>query len=302
MNYKRRDFIKAGSNLAAGMLIIPGISCNTNKTSQSTTDGSAPATTEKPIEQFGLQLYTLREDFPKDPKGVLRQVASYGYKQIESFEGPKGMFWGMSNKEFKSYLDELGMTIVASHCNWMKDLDKKAAEASEIGMKYLIAPWIGPQKTVDDYKKRAEEFNKAGEVCRSAGVKFAYHNHDYSFVLTEGQYGQDVLMTNTDPSLVEYEMDIYWVVTAGQDPTIWLKKYPNRFTLSHVKDREKNAEMTNKNASVVVGTGSIDWPTVLKEAKKQGMEYFIVEQEKYEGTTPLKAVEADAAYMKSLKI
>lgn len=304
MNYKRREFLKLGSNIAAAMVFAP-LACNQSANDKKTvtdTVGKTGTETGKDIDRFGLQLYTLRADFPKDPKGVLKQVAGFGYKQVESFEGPKGIFWGMTNKEFKEYLDDLDMKIVSSHCDINKDLEKKAAEAAAIDMKYLICPYLGAQKTLDDYKKKAELFNQCGETCKKAGIRFAYHNHDYSFVQLDGQFPQDVIMNNTDPSIVDYEMDIYWVVTAGQDPITWLKKYPNRFTLSHVKDRKKGAAATDKDASVIVGQGSIDWPVVLKEAEKQGMKYYIVEQERYDNTTPLAAVEADAAYMKKLKI
>ena len=296
MKTKRRDFIRLSAQSAAALILAQACKMMPKKTDEQTTTGGVS------IGDFGIQLYTLRDDFPKDPRGVLRKVSEYGYKQVESFEGPQGMFWGMGHTGFKSYLDELGMTIVSSHCDINKDFERKAGEAAAIGMKYLICPWLGPQKTLDEYRQKAALFNQCGETCKKAGIRFAYHNHDYSFVPLEGQMPQDVLMQNTDPSLVDYQMDIYWVVTAGQDPIVWLKKYPNRFTLSHVKDREKNTPLTEKNASTIVGTGSINWPVVLKEAKAQGMKYFIVEQEKYTGTTPLEAVRADAIYMKDLKI
>jgi len=294
MSMKRRDFLKFG---AAGTGLAFGSIAGNSLFSSLLQEEEA-----KKIKKFGLQLYTLRSDFPKDPKGVLKQVAGFGYKQVESFEGPKGIFWGMTNKEFKEYLDDLDMKIVSSHCDINKDLEKKAAEAAAIDMKYLICPYLGAQKTLDDYKKKAELFNQCGETCKKAGIRFAYHNHDYSFVQLDGQFPQDVMMMNTDSSLVDYEMDIYWVVTAGQDPIVWLKKYPNRFTLSHVKDRKKDAKPADKDASVIVGQGSIDFPRILKEARKQGMQYYIVEQERYDNTTPLAAVEADAVYMKALKI
>ena len=284
---KRKEFLKMSGGLA-----LAGLATNN---AWSMLDDEA-----KKLKAFGLQLWTLRDDLPKDPKGVLKQVASFGYKQIESFEGPKGMFWGMTHKEFKSYMDELGMKMIASHCAIDKDFEKKAAEAAEIGMKYLICPWKGPQKDIDAFKKFADEFNQKGGVCKKNGIRFAYHNHDYSFAVLDGQMGQDVMMKNTDPSLVDFEMDMYWVATAGQDIEAWLKKYPNRFRLCHVKDRTKNTN--EKDASCVLGQGSINYPKILKTARKSGVEYFIVEQEKYEGITPLKAVEADAYYMKGLSL
>ena len=289
MNYKRREFLKMGGNLAAGLAIIPigsKFMFNSNRGNR------------KAKSLYGLQLYSLREDMPKDPKGVLKQVATFGYKQVEGFEGPMGIYWGMSNTEFKKYMDDLGMNFLATHCNIDKDFEKKAAEAAEIGMKYLICPSRGGRKTVDDFKKVAEDFNAKGEICRKNGIRFAYHNHEYGFKEIDGQFPQDIMMKNTDPALVDYEMDIYWVITGGQDPIAWLKKYPNRFRLGHVKDRIKGA--TERGASCVLGTGSIDYPKLIKDAKAAGMEYFIVEQERYDNTTPLEAAKADALYMEKL--
>ena len=307
MDFKRRQFLKMSGNLAALLALGPvacKLSSNDQKESKEDTTAANAGTVAAgtALAAFGLQLYTLRDDLPKDPKGVLKQVASFGYKQIESFEGKDGMFWGMSNTDFKKYMDDLGMVIVSSHCDINKDFEKKAADAAAIGMKYLICPWLGPQKKIDDFKKAADEFNKRGEICKKNGIRFAYHNHAYSFEPVDGQLGQDVMMNNTDPDLVDYEMDIYWVAAAGQDPEAWLKKYKNRFRLCHVKDRAKGATPADHDASVDLGTGSLDYSRLLKTASENGMEYYIVEQEKYEGTTPLKSVEANAAYMKNLKI
>lgn len=254
------------------------------------------------LKKFGIQLYTLRDVVPKDPKGVLKQLASFGYTQIESYEGQQGMFWGMSNTEFKKYLDDLGMSIVSSHCDMNKDFEKKAAEAAAIGMKYLICPWLGPQKSLDDYKRHADEFNKRGEICKKNGIRFAYHNHDYSFKPMNGQLPQDVMMNATDASLVDYELDMYWVVAAGEDIENWVKKYPKRFRLCHVKDRSKTPGPDNGKNSVDLGTGSIDWSKILNTAKANGMEYFIVEQEAYPNGTSLEASKVNAEYMKGLKI
>jgi sugar phosphate isomerase/epimerase len=286
---KRNEFLKLSGGLAlAGLASKSGF--------------ASLSFGEKNLKNFGIQLWSVRDDLGKDPKGVLKQLSSYGYKQIESFEGGKGIFWGMSNTEFKSYMNELGMKIISSHCDISKDFEKKAADAAAIGMKYLICPYKGPQKDLDAFKKFADEFNQKGEICKKNGIRFAYHNHDYSFVNMNGEMGQDVMMKNTDPKLVDFELDMYWVVAAGQDIETWLNRYPKRFRLCHVKDRKKDAPLTEKDASVVVGTGSIDYPKILKTAKKQGMEYYIVEQEKWEGTTPMQAAQADAVYMKTLSI
>ena len=286
---KRKEFLKLSGGLAlAGLASKSGFASLAGETAK--------------LKNFGIQLWSVRDDLAKDPKEVLKQLASYGYKQIESFEGSKGIFWGMTNTEFKAEMDNLGMKIIASHCDINKDFEKKAADAAAIGMKYLICPHKGAQKDLDAFKKFADEFNQKGEICKKNGIRFAYHNHDYSFATMNGEMGQDVMMKNTDASLVDFELDMYWVVAAGQDIETWLKKYPKRFRLCHVKDRKKNAPLTEKDASVVVGTGSIDYPKILKTAKKLGMEYYIVEQEKWEGTTPMQAAQADAMYMKTLSI
>jgi sugar phosphate isomerase/epimerase len=285
---KRNEFLKLSGLALAGLASASGLP-------------GCTASDEK-LKEFGIQLWSVRDDLAKDPKSVLKQLSSYGYKQIESFEGEKGMFWGMSNTEFKSYMDELGMKIVSSHCDINNDFEKKAADAAAIGIKYLICPYKGPQENLDAFKKFADEFNQKGEICKKNGIRFAYHNHDYSFVVMNGEMGQDVMMKNTDPNLVDFELDMYWVVAAGQDIETWLKKYPKRFRLGHVKDRKKDATAADKDASTDLGTGSIDYTNILKTAKKEGMEYFIVEQERWDGTTPLQAAAADAKYMKSLSI
>ena len=289
MKQQRREFLKWTGSLVTGAALGPlTSSCLMDKE------------TDDRIETFGIQLYSVRDDMPKDPKGILKQIASFGYKQVESYEGPSGMFWGMSNKDFKKTMDDLGMTIVSSHCDITKDFEKKVNEAAAIGMKYLIYNWPSKHETMDEFKKKAEIFNTCGETCRKAGIRFANHNYDQSFIQIDGEIPMDVLMKNTDPLLVDYQMDIYWVIFGGADPIQWLKKYPNRFRLCHIKDRIKGA--TVRDASCNLGSGSIDFIPILKAAKQNGMQYYIAEQERYDGTTPMKAVEADAGYMKKLKI
>lgn len=296
-NYKRRSFIKT----AAAGIAITAISGRIIAS-----PSSLKANNSGNLNAFGLQLYTLRDIMASDPKGILKQVADMGYKQIEGYEGSKmGIYWGMSNTEFKKYMDDLGMQIVSTHCNINKVFEKKADEAAAIGMKYLICPSLGNEGAMDQdaWKKAADLFNVKGAVCKKAGLGFAYHNHDASFKENTTAFtGQQVLMDNTDPSLVDYEMDIYWVVTGGADPIQWLDKYPNRFKLCHIKDREKGASLSEREASVDVGTGSIDFKKILGIGKNRGLEYYIVEQEKYINTTPLQAAKTDADYLKKISI
>jgi len=294
MSKDRRGFVKDMVLIGAGMAMLP--SCSIFAKSDMSLSGlNIPG-----IENFGLQLYTLRDDLPKDPKAVLKTVASYGYKEIEGYEGGMGLWWGMKNNELKQYLDSLGMKMVSSHCDINKDFDRKAGEAAEVGLKYLIAPWLGPQKSIDDFKVFAEKFNEKGAICKKNGIRFAYHNHDYSFKKVDGLFPQDIMVEMTDPTLVDFEMDMYWVHAAGQDIETWLKKYKGRFKLCHIKDYSKQPGEDNGKNSVDLGRGVIDWPKVLKTAHECGMEHYIVEQEAYPFGSPLEAVKADADFMKKM--
>ncbi len=291
MTHSRKDFLKQSalltggvmlSNLFSNQLFAEDLSC-------------------KKVKKFGIQLYCLKDEMPKDPKGILQQLSNFGYRQIESYEGSEGMgmFWGMKPTEFKSYLESLNLEAVSSHCDWNKDFEKKAADAASAGLKYLICSWIGPQETEDGYKKFADEFNVKGEICRKNGIRFAYHNHDYSFKQFNGKYPQDILLKNTDPNLVDFQMDLYWVVTAGADPIKFIDENSSRFTLFHVKDRIKNS--TEHDASCTLGKGSIEYDKIIKSIKKLNKKYLIVEQERYDGTTAIDAARENAAYLKALK-
>ena len=168
---KRRDFVLKTSIITTSMVTPFALNaCTTNYS------------IKKNI--FGIQLYSLRDEMTKDPKGTLEKLASYGYKYIEGYEGKFGLFWGMTNIEFKKYLDDLGMKMISSHCGNTDNLEsfnKKSAEAGEIGMEYLICPSLGGGKKIDAFKRHAERFNKCGQIAKNNGTKFAYHNHAYSF-------------------------------------------------------------------------------------------------------------------------
>ncbi len=285
----RRNFLNKSTQAIALLTLFPEIAC-ANK---------------YPIgkgifKDFGIQLWTVRDIIYENPKETLSQIAKMGFTQIESFEGKKGIFWDMKPKEFKSFLDGEGLKFVSTHCDWKSDLERKASEIASIGGKYLVCPWLGPQKTIDDFKSFADQFNKAGEICKKEGVKFTYHNHDYSFEKLDNKIPQEILMDNTDPNLVDFEMDIYWVVTAGIDPIEYLSKYKNRFKLCHIKDRLKNT--TEKKASCNLGEGFIEYDKLLLKAKEFGMDYYIYEQEKYNQKGVLNNAKQSADYLKKLKI
>lgn len=285
---KRRDFIKAAGFIGGCVALNPVNAFGLNNQHLVT----------KP---FGIQLYTLRDIIIGKEEETIKSLASFGYTQLESYEGPKGVYWGMSPSTFKNFTEDLGIKMISTHCNVYADFEKKVEEAASIGLKYLICPWVGPQKTIDDFKKIAAQFNEKGNLCKKYGIRFAYHNHDYSFKSMNGIYPQDILMKETDSNLVDFEMDMYWVVTAGEDPMAWLKRYPNRFHLAHIKDRSRTPINQGQYESVDLGTGSINYPALLKNAKQWGLNYLFMEQEFYPNGSPLLAAETGAGYLKKIK-
>jgi len=302
MKNNRRKFVQMAGTLTAGSLLLPSIGCNSDKGKNATATTPAPVKKTPEVfklDKFGIQLYSLKEDFDKNPRGVLEQVAKMGYAQVEGYEMKRGLWWDMAPLEFKEYLDQINLEMVSSHCDIHNDFEKKADEAAQVGLEYLICPWIGPQKTVDAWKEVTDKFNKCGEICKKAGIKFAYHNHAYSFKAFSGMIPHDFIMDNTDPDLVDHEMDIYWVVTGGADPKEYLTKYANRFKLCHIKDRK--ADATEDFASTNLGTGIIDYTSILPVAKANGMKYYLAEQELYEGTTALESAALNAKYLKGLR-
>jgi sugar phosphate isomerase/epimerase len=259
----RRQFLKTAGALTAGLSVY-----NPWAQAEQTRGKSRP---------FGIQLYTLRNELPGKARELLQELAKQGYSYIESYEGPEGIYWNHSAKAFKDYLDNLGLQMVSTH------------------------PWVGPQKSIEAFKKIAAQFNEMGSICKKNGIKFAYHNHDYSFKPIDEQIPQTVLLNETDPSLVDFELDIYWASYSGQDPLAWLSKYPNRFKLCHVKDKSRAPYPREGYQSVDLGTGSIDFKKILPKAVHLGMEYLIVEQEFYPNGTQLEAAGTGASYMKRLR-
>jgi sugar phosphate isomerase/epimerase len=294
----RRKFLQMSAVLGVGSM-LPLQFCTSPKEESTEHAETSIGTAQGTLKDFGIQIYSVKEDMAKDAKGTLKSMADFGYTQVEGFDGGKGIFWGMPHKDFKNYMDDLGLAFIASHCNTFEGLESLAEQAGEIGMKYLINPYIGAQKSIDEYKKMADAFNKQGEICKQHGLRFAYHNHGYTFTELEGQIPQNVLIENTDPELVDFEMDTYWVYTAGHDPEEYIKKYPGRFKLGHVKDKSGDLPFEEANGSTLIGSGIMNFASILRTGKDNGMDYFIVEQERFEGTNPMEAAEKNAQYMKS---
>ncbi|WP_373515886.1 sugar phosphate isomerase/epimerase family protein [Persicitalea sp.] len=299
MNYNRRLFLKAAGFASLGAVAYPLVSCKSGNENGSDSDSTTLAGTaaNTKISNFGIQLYSVRDIIGKDPKGILKSIADLGYKEIEGYQGDQGVFWGMTPKEFKAYVDELGMKIVSTHADTTKDLEKLANDCAEAGLTYVLQPHIGAQPSIDEWKKRAEEFNQRGEICNKGGVKFGYHNHAYSFEELDGQIPQEILLDNTDPSKVVYELDMCWIAAANKDIEAHLTKYAGRYDLCHVKDFVREPEFKQTD----LGKGVVDYPKALKVAQETGVKHYIVEQEEYPESAMV-SLAHDADYMRNLTI
>ncbi len=295
MRKPRRDFIQKTGVFSVGALTLPYLACHSS-------EHTATQPFKKDVFNFGIQLYTLRDDMPKNPKKVLAQLAEFGYTQIESYEGDQGIYWNMKPKEFTLFLNDLGLDMVSAHCNVFEGFEYKVAQAAEVGIQYLICPWLDAPQTKSGWQTIANQFNECGETCRKHGLKFAYHNHGYPFVKVDDIIPMDFLMNNTNPDLVDFELDLYWVVTAKADPIEYLKKYKNRFRLCHIKDRLKSVAPEIQEASCDLGSGSIDYPNILNVAAQNGMQFYILEQERYDTSTPMECAKIGATYLKNLSI
>lgn len=269
----RRIFIKQATMAAAGVALIPGFAC------------SPAAAASKTV---GLQLYTLRELLPKDVKGVIEKVAKAGYKEVETYGyTAEAGFWGLDAKSFKALLEANGLKAPSGHFGldeFIKTGDKEIlkpllAGAAELNMEYFTCPYLSEELRPDleGFKKVAGRLNEAAELAKQAGLQMAYHNHDFEFVKYGDTTGYDILLQETNKDLIQFEMDLYWVVRSGNDPKALFDKHPGRFVMWHVKDMDK----TNNTINTEVGNGKIDFKSIYKHAKQAGLKHLIVEQENF---------------------
>jgi sugar phosphate isomerase/epimerase len=294
----------ANSALAIAGTAVFGCAKQTDN-SASTEKTSASSTT--PGKPIGLQLYTLRDVIKKDVKGTISQLAEWGYTEFETYGYGNGQLFDMPSKEFNDFVKSRGARVVSGHYGIdvvRGDWAKAVADAKDAGQEYMVLPWIDEaSRTADGYKKIIEDVNKAAEVTKQAGIRMGYHNHAFEFEkvpdgktnLEFQKTGFDLLMEGLDPSLVSMELDLYWVVRAGQDPEQIFTKYPGRFEQWHVKDMDKNAP--DKNADV--GTGSIDFKKLFTMAEQSGMKHWYVEQETYP-IDPMTSAKNSIDYLKTI--
>lgn len=298
MNNSRRTFLKNSAFALAGSSILSRVSFANSKDS----------------ELVGIQLYSVRDDMTKDPLGTLKQLAAMGYKNVEHANYRERKFYGYTPVEFKKILDDLGMKMPSGHTvlgsqHWdetkkqFTDLWKYTVEdAATMGQQYVISPWLDNsyRKDRDGLLRFMEVFNKSGELCKKSGMKFGYHNHDFEFSeKLNGETLYDIMLANTDEKVVIQQLDIGNLYNGGANAFEVVKQYPTRFLSLHVKDEIKATSGNEKYESTILGTGIVNVKEVIDFVRKNTKNvHYIIEQESYQGKTPLDSAKEDLAIMK----
>jgi sugar phosphate isomerase/epimerase len=245
------------------------------------------------LDHIGVQLYTVRTAMQEDLERTLERVAAIGYKEVE-FAG----YFDRTPQQIRALLDQNGLSAPSAHLplesfedNW----DATVAAAATIGHHYVILPSLPTtdRTGLDAYRSYAERFNQFGERAKAAGLAFGYHNHDFEFTPQDGRIPYDVLLEQTDPALVTFEMDLFWITKAGGDPSTYFRDHPGRFHLVHVKD------MTADGAMVDVGAGTINFAALFALSAQAGIRHYVVEHD--EPADPFASIAASYGYLHALR-
>ena len=288
----RRNFIKTSTYVAAGSVLLGTASCSPESKKQETKEALPPPPKKMEV---GIQVYSVRNQLKEDFEGTMKKVAEIGYKTIEGYGlGLDGLFLGKyTAADYKKIVTDLGMKLIATHCGYFtaEDAPKMIEASKAAGLEYLVVPGLPGKlrESADSYKSVAETFNKVGEQCTAAGIKFGYHNHASEFEVTDGQLPMDILIGETEKNLVEFEADLFWIVKANHNPIDLIKKYPGRISLFHVKDANQEKE------GETVGKGIIDFKSIFEIGKKSGLKYYFIEDERTDD--PFANIKADYDYM-----
>ncbi|WP_339790413.1 sugar phosphate isomerase/epimerase [uncultured Imperialibacter sp.] len=288
----RRTFVKSAGALSTAALVpLTGFSA-----------------ARKPKYKLGLQLFTIRDAMAKDPVSTLKQVKALGYQDTEIFgyDGAKGTYYGMKAADFKKLLNDLQLTATSGHYDFssyfnqpmdklLGYLDQCIEGAKVIDAKYITWPWLAPDyHTPDNFKLLADKLNQMGERVQSAGLGFAYHNHDFEFAPHNGVKGYDIILSETDPQLVKLQMDMYWVVrSSNSTPAELIAANPGRYVMWHIKDMDKVTQDYSE-----LGNGSIDYIKMLSTIDTDALEYYYLEQGGNFATNSMQSIADSAAYFK----
>lgn len=255
---------------------------------------------------LGVQLYTVRKQAEQDLPHVLDQIAHIGYQEVEAYGG----LYANSALSLRHMIEGAGLTVPSAHFGY-GDLDAHFNYAKELGVSWMVCSVIAPSLwgSADGFATAAKQFNAWGQRARDMGMRFAFHNHDYEFrpfttAAFAGKTGYDVLVDQTDPNLVFFEIDCYWVAQAGHDPLALMQRLGQRVKMLHLKDRKSGFPSSfemNAAAShfVPVGSGSLDWPAILAEGKRLGVEHYFVEQDQT-AIPPIDALRKSYDYLRRI--
>lgn len=247
------------------------------------------------IERIGLQLYTVRSLMNKDMPATMAAVAAAGYREVE-FAG----YFGRTPAEVRDLLRANGLSAPSTHlglADVRERFDATATSAQAIGIRYLTVASLDMRtiKSADDWKRMADVFNDVGRRATAAGLRFAYHNHSVEFTPVDGAVPMDLLIGGTDPSLVAFELDLFWAMKAGQEPRAYFERHPGRFELVHVKDATAApaSDMTD------VGAGVMDWRRIFGAHTTAGIRHYFVEHDN--PADPMQSIRRSAEYLKALR-
>lgn len=274
--------------------------------------GAAPAwAAETPrIANPGVQLYTVRDELKRDFRGTLTRIAALGYREVE-FAG----YFDQPPHALRKLLDDLGLAAPSAHVDDRllgPDGQRIIDAALAIGHRYLVFPWVDEAqwRDLDGWKRRADSFNRAGELCRRAGLQFCYHNHHFEFATLQGRRPYDLLLADCDARLVQMELDLCWAVAARQDPLKLLQAHPGRFPLVHLKQLKAlppliggdvlSLKMDDAFAQMTeVGPGAVDFAGLLADPASRGIRHYFVEHD--QPAEALASIETSLRWLRTLK-
>lgn len=287
----RRKFLINSSIAATGTLVLP-IGCGTRESgSESSEETNTEAIAAIVNKDIGVQVYSVRDALKEDFGGSLKKLAEIGYKYIEAYGMDlEGQLFGMAPANYRNQVEDLGMQLISTHSTYFTPDHAEIMRdaALEAGVKYLIIPYLSDDLR-SDYGQVAENLNLVGQFFEGSGVKLGYHNHAFEFETQNDQIPFEILLNETEPNLVTFQADLYWVTVGGMDPMDLINKFPGRFSLFHVKDANEELEQTT------VGTGIVDFETIFNARETAGMEYFFVEDERTDD--PFGNMKANFDYM-----
>ncbi len=255
---------------------------------------SARDVSPRRIERIGLQLYTVRSALNKDLEGTVAAIAAAGITELEfaGYYTKSADWWQDTMRTHKLTAPSTHIGLPRTDAEWAPHF----AMAKGMGHHWVIVPSVGPNyRGVDGFKRLADRLNSGGALAKAEGLRMGYHNHDFEFApLDGGTHGLAILLQQTDPSLVDFELDLYWAVKGGQDPLAMIKAHPGRFTCCHVKD----AGPAPTRAMLDVGAGTIDFKTILAAGRASGLQHWFIEHD--QPTDALASIKASAAAMKGM--